>query len=95
MHRLEQATAAALHQYEAPFEDFAFHNVSIPSGGNLRAFTPEEDQFLLCLAHMHGNGAGKLFGPPCTSRRRFALTSCKAVLWSPSQGEWRCCRNSF
>ena len=75
VHRLEEATATALHQYENPWEDFAFQNVSIPSGGNLRAFTAEEDRFLLCLAHMHGNGAGEAIRAAVRKSETFRFNS--------------------
>ena len=45
VHKLEQATASALHQFDAPWEDFAFRNVSIPSGGNLRALHQKKIDF--------------------------------------------------
>ncbi len=58
VHKLEELTATIMEQFENPWEEMHFRNVSMaPAGVTGRGFTQEEDRFLLCLAHLHGNGA--------------------------------------
>ena len=71
-----------MEQFENPWEEMHFRNVSmIPAGVTGRGFTQEEDRFLLCLAHLHGNGVWnmqskrlcadqKLSLPPLASSRK-------------------------